>query len=129
MKWILLLPLTLCSAITGFTDEHQVIKVIAICTAYCGGSCCCGTFPGKVPLQTASGAKAKQGRTLAMPKSFPFGTRVYSDGKLLGICEDRGGAIKMKGGKVRIDIYMDSHKEALKFGKREIIVEIKKEQK
>ncbi len=25
MKWILLLPLTLCSAITGYTDERQII--------------------------------------------------------------------------------------------------------
>jgi 3D (Asp-Asp-Asp) domain-containing protein len=64
-----------------------------------------------------------------MPRSFQFGTRVYSDGKLMGICEDRGGAIKMKGGKVRIDIYMGSHKEALKFGKREVIVEIKRVEK
>lgn len=116
----LLIPLFLSLAWTGQAEEK-----IAILTAYCPCIKCCGDFPGKVRGQTASGKMAKEGRTLAMPKEFRFGTEVYLDGKLLGICEDRGGAIKMKDGKVKIDVYIDSHERALEFGKKEVKIKIK----
>jgi len=65
--------------------------------------------------QTASGKMAKEGRTIAMPKEFPFGTRFRWKGKTY-VCEDRGGAIKKNGNVIKIDVYFDSHKKALEFG-------------
>ena len=66
---------------------------------------------------TASGAYARQGLTLAMPKEYSYGTHVYTKGgNLLGVNEDRGGAIKRKDGYIVIDVYMDSHKKALEHG-------------
>ena len=79
-------------------------------TAYCPCVKCCGKTNGI----TASGEKATEGVTVAMDKSMPFGTKIYIDGVGERIVQDRGGAIKGN----RIDLYFDSHQEALNFGRQ-----------
>lgn len=77
-------------------------------TSYCSCSRCCGKSDGI----TATGTKAKQGRTIAVdPSVIPYGTKVVINGHTY-VAEDCGGAIDGN----RIDIYMSSHKEALQFG-------------
>lgn len=77
-------------------------------TAYCACSKCCGKSNGI----TASGTKAKAGRTIAVdPKQIPYGTKVVINGHTY-VAEDCGGGI----GKNCIDVFFDSHKEALNFG-------------
>ncbi len=80
----------------------------------------------KIVGQTASGAMVKEGLTLAMPRSFPFGTKVYlldDSGKttFLGVCQDRGSKkyIKIKeDGTLVIDVYKKTRKAALAFGRK-----------
>jgi 3D (Asp-Asp-Asp) domain-containing protein len=74
-------------------------------TAYCSCSKCCGKSDGI----TASGKKAKANHTVATDKSIPYGTELYINGNTY-IVEDRG----VKGNV--IDIFFDSHEEALNFG-------------
>ena len=81
-------------------------------TAYCACMECCGKTNGI----TASGTKATAGRTIAMSKDYKFGTKIEIEGYGVYIVEDRGGAIK----NTRIDIYFDTHKEALQFGKKQL---------
>lgn len=81
-------------------------------TAYCGCSKCCGKSTGR----TASGTMATQGRTVAMPSSYKFGTKIEIQGMGTYVVEDRGGAIKGN----RIDIFFSNHQSALNFGKRTI---------
>ena len=76
-------------------------------TYYCVCMKCCGKTNGI----TASGAKVKAGVTIAAPKEFPFGTKLLINGNTYTV-QDRGGAIKNK----RIDIYCETHEEALKNG-------------
>lgn len=77
-------------------------------TAYCPCEKCCGKSDGI----TATGTKATQGRTIAVdPEVIPYGTEVVINGDTY-IAEDCGGAIKGN----RIDVYFDSHREALEFG-------------
>lgn len=77
-------------------------------TAYCACSKCCGKSDGI----TASGTKAKQGRTIAVdPKLISYGTKVVINGRTY-IAEDCGGSIKQN----RIDVFFNSHKDALNFG-------------
>ena len=77
-------------------------------TGYCSCGRCCGINTGI----TASGTNVVQGRTIAADTSIlPFGTKVYIDGNIYTV-EDRGGAIKNN----RIDIYFNSHEQALQFG-------------
>lgn len=76
-------------------------------TAYCGCSKCCGKSDGI----TACGTKAAAGRTIAAPFNFSFGTKLEINGHTYTV-EDRGGAIKGN----RIDVFFNSHSEALNFG-------------
>lgn len=77
-------------------------------TAYCSCTKCCGKSDGI----TASGKKAQAGRTVAVDRSLiPFGTELLINGETY-VAEDTGGAVK---GNV-IDIYFDSHSEAMNFG-------------
>ena len=96
-------------------DEVEVIEEIEEIkptvfkvTAYCPCAICCGKTDGI----TATGVKATQGRTIAVdPKVIPYGTEIIINGNTY-VAEDCGGAIKGN----RIDMYFDSHQEALKFG-------------
>lgn len=94
------------------TEIETVQPIIEeyVITAYCPCVQCCGKSDGI----TASGEKAIEGITVAMDKSMPFGTKIYIDGVGERIVQDRGGAIKCN----RIDLYFDSHQEALNFGRQ-----------
>lgn len=76
-------------------------------TAYCPCASCCGSATGI----TASGTRATAGRTVAC-NSLPFGTKISINGNIYTV-EDRGGM----GGNV-IDIFFNSHSEALAFGRQ-----------
>ncbi|SEG20162.1 3D (Asp-Asp-Asp) domain-containing protein [Eubacterium ruminantium] len=87
-------------------------------TAYCSCSYCCGKSDGI----TASGTYATAGRTVAADTSvFPFGTRLLINGHVY-VVEDVGGAI----GGYRLDIYFDSHQDALNWGRRTVSVYVLK---
>lgn len=78
-------------------------------TAYCNCSKCCGKWAGGA---TASGVMPVANRTIAVDTSvIPFGTKVVINGNTY-VAEDTGSAIVGN----RIDIYFDSHQEALNFG-------------
>lgn len=98
------------------TTEKPYTEKEMIITAYCPCEKCCGKNNGI----TASGTKAKQGRTVAVdPRYIPYGTEIIIDGQTY-IAEDCGGAIKGD----RIDLFFDSHSEAVSFGKQTKIVRI-----
>ena len=84
-------------------------------TAYCSCAKCCGKKTGR----TASGTQASAGHTVAASGQFAFGTKLIINGKEYTV-EDRGGAIQGN----RIDIYMNSHAEALAWGVRYLPVTV-----
>jgi 3D (Asp-Asp-Asp) domain-containing protein len=71
---------------------------------------------GKSDGITASGNMVKGNHTLACPRNYEFGTKVYIEGMGTYICEDRGGAIKGN----RFDIYMETKQEAFAFGRQNL---------
>ena len=80
-------------------------------TAYTGS-------PAEGGEYTYIGTKCREGYTIAVdPKVIPLGTRVYIPqfGQVF-VAEDTGSAIKGR----KIDIFMNSYKEAIKWGIREI---------
>ena len=85
---------------------------VATVTAYCACIDCCGKTNGI----TASGTQATAGRTIAMSKNYKFGTKIEIEGYGTFIVEDRGGAIQG----TRIDMFFDTHEEALRFGKKQL---------
>ena len=77
-------------------------------TAYCPCVKCCGKNDGV----TSTGTIAEAGRTIAVDTDvIPYGSIVIIDGAEY-VAEDCGGAIKGN----RIDVYFDTHQEALDFG-------------
>jgi 3D (Asp-Asp-Asp) domain-containing protein len=89
-------------------------------TAYCSCEVCCNEYAlnrpkdenGNPIVYTANMSVARQGVTVAADTNvFPFGTSLLIDGHEY-IVQDRGGAIQGN----RIDVYFDSHQEALLFG-------------
>ena len=97
------------------TVQQSITELYTI-TAYCPCVKCCGKTDGI----TASGEKAVQGVTVATDNSIPFGTKIYIESLGERIVQDRGVAIKGN----RIDLYFDSHEEALNFGRQTKLVTI-----
>lgn len=93
------------------TGETKIFKI----TAYCACAKCCGKETGI----TASGTRATAGRTIAASSQFTFGTKLLINGNVYTV-EDRGGAIKGN----KIDIYMDTHAEALQWGVKYLPVQV-----
>lgn len=96
---------------SGANSGGAVYKI----TAYCPCAKCCGKTNGR----TAAGTKATAGRTVAASSKFAFGTKLNIGGHTY-IVEDRGGAIKGN----KIDIFVNSHSEALAWGVRYLPVSV-----
>jgi 3D (Asp-Asp-Asp) domain-containing protein len=108
------------SSVTEITQVTEITKptrkVTAVATAYCACESCCGKSDGI----TASGVKARANHTIAVDRNvIPLGTRILYNG-IEYVAEDTGGAIKGN----RIDIYFDSHSDALNWGRRTIEIEV-----
>jgi 3D (Asp-Asp-Asp) domain-containing protein len=85
------------------TGEATLLGTFKL-TAYCSCAKCCGTANNT----TASGTWPTAGRTVAMA-GLPFGTKLLINGSVY-IVEDLGTPYG------HVDIYMNSHSEALGFG-------------
>lgn len=92
-------------------DPEECKTQTFVITAYCPCRKCCGKWANGI---TSTGVKAQAGRTIAVdPRKIPYGTKVIIDGHTY-VAEDCGGAIKGN----RIDIFFNSHSEALQWGRR-----------
>jgi len=90
-------------------------------TAYCPCAKCCGKFADNV---TASGYIIYDGdRFIAAPPEYDFGTVMlipgYNESKPVPV-RDRGGVIKAD----KLDVYFDTHQEALNWGVQYLEVKI-----
>ncbi|MBS7008623.1 3D domain-containing protein [Anaerostipes sp.] len=117
-KFLLLAMIAVALAGTFFTGssstEAKAKKVQYLgkykLTAYCGCRRCSGGYGNR----TATGRKAKQGRTIAVDKrKIKLGSKVKINGKTY-VAEDVGGGVKGK----HIDVYFKSHKKVKQFGRK-----------
>ena len=108
---------TSASSSSTTTSGSSTVKVYKV-TAYCSCAKCCGRNANGY---TASGTRATAGRTVAAAANLAYGTKLNINGKTY-VVEDRGGAINGN----RIDIYVNSHAEALAWGVKYLPVEIVK---
>ena len=116
LAWGFLFILLICVPIAR-AGESPKWKI----TAYCACVHCCG----KSDAITASGKKAKYGYVAC--NWLPFGTKVRIEGLGDFVVMDKG-AKSLFGDKKNhikhLDVYMPSHKEALRFGVKFLKVEI-----
>jgi len=104
---------------SGYSGEWQTIRMRV--TAYCPCRKCCGRYSDGI---TACGHKIRPGDSfVAAERKYPFGTEMiipgYKSGKPVKVL-DRGGAIRGN----RLDVFFDSHQQALKWGVRNIDVKV-----
>lgn len=91
--------------------------LIASVSAYCHCAKCCG----KANQPTASGLMPEPECTVAGPTNLPFGTWVKIQSIGWRRVEDR--MAEEYRAKPYFDIYMRSHKKAIAFGRKTLIVE------
>lgn len=98
-------------------------------TAYCSCSKCCGKWAKNRPIDEygneivigSTGEVLKSDYSIAVdPEVIPYGSIVIINGKEYK-AQDTGGAIDGS----RIDVYFNSHKEALEFGRQAADVYLK----
>lgn len=90
------------------TQSQWVSLGVFRITAYCP----CRKCSGKWGYRTSSGARATEGRTIAVdPKTIPYGTKLKVNGHEY-IAEDTGSAIRSN----RLDIFFESHQQASNWG-------------
>lgn len=108
---------TTSRSLPSTTASTNSVGEIYKITAYCSCAKCCGKTNGI----TAMGTHATSGRTVAASSKFSLGTKLNINGHTYTV-EDRGGAITGN----KIDIYVNSHAEALAWGVRYLPVSVAK---
>lgn len=113
-------PSVAVAEIATTTPEPELEWIEGVATAYCSCEICCEEWALNRPdgiVYTASGAEAVQGVTIAADWSiYPPGTVLFVEGLGEMIVQDRGGAIKGQ----KIDVYFESHDDALQFGRQTV---------
>lgn len=98
-------------------EEPELVNIGTFTVyAYCPCETCCGQWSGG---PTASGVMPEEGRTVAADWDvLPAGTEIYIDGVGWRTVEDTGSGINGN----KLDLYMDSHQDALEWGVQEVEV-------
>lgn len=110
----LLLVVCLCVSAPAYAAKKPKPKLTYLgrfyITYYCPCAECCGAGGGKI---TASGTTPTAGRTVGVnPSVIPYGTNLKIGNTYGYVAEDTGGGI----GTYHIDIFVNSHQEALNKG-------------
>lgn len=113
---------------TDAGKEIKYKKVIDVyATAYCACKSCCGKSPSHPAYGvTAMGTKAAHGTVAVDPRVISLGSKLYIEG--IGSTYDYGYSQALDTGRAikgnKIDLYFESHSEALKWGKKKVRVYI-----
>lgn len=67
---------------------------------------------------TSSGARTQEGVTIACPKNFEYGDRLYIETVGIRTCQDTGSAIKNQ----KLDVYVKTEAEAYRLGRKKLDV-------
>ena len=103
----------------GKSEQWETVKMRV--TAYCPCPKCCGSYSDGI---TACNHKIRKGDVfVAADSEYSFGTEMliagYNNGRAVKVL-DRGGVIKGN----RLDVFFNSHEEALEWGVQHIDVKI-----
>lgn len=109
------LGLSASTAATVSRGGSRVLTMVA--TGYDGCYACNYPYYGKPSYM---GLPLKRGIVAVDPNVIPMGTKLYIEGYGNAIAADQGGAIKGN----RIDLFFDSHQEALDWGMKTVKVTI-----
>lgn len=100
-------------------DELRIIR--ARVTAYSPIDNVSGICADEDPSTTATGTIPTIGVAAADPDKLQYGTKLYIPGYGNAVIEDTGAALR-RGKDLRLDVVMNSHKEAIEWGVKELDV-------
>lgn len=103
------------STVSRGSNSGKVLTMVA--TGYDGCYECNKPYYGQ---PSYIGLPLRRGIVAVDPHVIPMGTRLYVEGYGEAIAADQGNAIKGN----RIDLYFDTHQQALNFGKKTVKVTI-----
>ena len=109
---LMALLVTVGGATSSVSAKSKKVKYLGTykITAYCGCRSCSGRWGNR----TASGRRAKAGRTISVDRrKIKLGSKVRINGHVYR-AEDTGSKVKGK----HIDMYFSSHSQVRKFGKK-----------
>lgn len=103
----------------GWQSYRAVGTVEARVTAYCAGSCCCGSHADGV---TSIGRDARLPGVAVDPRLIPYGWVLWVPGAGYQLADDTGGAMRQSArrGVIHVDLRMQTHAEALRWGVRTV---------
>jgi 3D (Asp-Asp-Asp) domain-containing protein len=113
------------------TSPREAVEDRYTFTAYCGCSQCCGEWAENRPTDEngneivlgASGEKLISGVSVASP--LPFGTKITDEyNNTYVVCDRTSDWIKDKYDSKIIDVYFNTHADAIEFGKKVLNVKI-----
>lgn len=123
-------PVPYSQIISALKESTTVFTEVYVATAYCDCEKCCGKWALNRPngvVYGSGGYELVQG--LSVASSLPYGTIIYIGGmdEYNGyyVCHDRPAerVIEKYDGKI-VDLFFNSHEQAVEFGKRQVTVEI-----
>ncbi len=103
------------STVSRGSQSGKVLTMVA--TAYDGCYECNKPYYGK---PSYIGLPLRRGIVAVDPNVIPMGSRLYVEGYGEAIAADQGNAIKGN----RIDLFFDTHQQALKYGKKTVKVTV-----
>lgn len=105
-------------------EGAKEITLEAIVTAYAPNDNQSGICADENPLATSTGRKPGKAYAAADPTRIPYGTIVYIPGYGEVEIQDTGGNLRADKENLRIDVYFDSHDEAIQWGRKNLDVRI-----
>jgi 3D (Asp-Asp-Asp) domain-containing protein len=103
--------------LTGMVEQDRDVRTFNV-SAYDACDECCGEWNDG----TYADGSPVGGLVVAASRDIPFGTKIRIPGYGVATVRDRGGAIT----EGCLDLYFDTHREALNFGRHDIECEILK---
>lgn len=107
--------------VAGF-ENYEVYQIEA--TGYAPYDNKSGICSNGDPDNTATMTKPRPGVVAVNPKIIPYGTKMYIQGYGWGVAEDTGGAMRARTD--LIDLYFDTHKEAMRWGRQKVYILVEK---
>lgn len=125
MKSLIAILLLVPSSYLAYPQDDKPAKIKMVTTAYCTCELCCEKWSGGGKTSIGKDASICNG-VAAAPKLLPYHTRLDIPGIGIREVDDTGGAMRKdaRKGIYHIDIRMKSHKEALAWGRKVLLVTI-----
>jgi 3D (Asp-Asp-Asp) domain-containing protein len=118
-----LLAITVMLGMLPPATQAKVRTIDAVVTAYCPCRLCCGPRAQGI---TSTGQDARTSGCAVDPRHISYGSRVRIPGIGWRTADDTGSAMREDGEKgiIHIDVRMQSHEQALRFGVRRTTIRI-----